>query len=549
MECPHCGLINPETAQRCDCGYDFTTKTLEEPYDRSQEDQAQENGNGRPMKNVFRIGFIILWVFVLFFIWPRFFPEAEGTFSFLQVVVGGLLAPFWAGIGSHIGEQIEKRYGTKGASNSAAQSVDPRLAGIRGWLILPAIYLVLATITTAVGLIESLGVFSSVADAGYRGLFALLEWLVLLAYLVVILYAATRFFSKKRNAPSAMIGFWIAAVVGDALINVIELAAGAEEFPVERLLGGIINAAIWISYFRLSKRVKATFVRDGNGTVGSASDPEERGQDHHQVSTQGESTRKRSRAFAIASLSLGLISLPSILLPFGPSLALPVGILFAVFGIIFGILQVTRHRSGRVLACSGMALSLVGLGLGSLMVYGHYFLDTSHETILTRMGYVRSVIDNPIPIELFRAVEQPSAQWYYSGAVAPLGWYSGDQQGEIPIEIPLAGSGPTEAVSFDPGDSMFGFFMRLDGVYEWYTESAKNSDRESHVKVYPTIIDGREIPNSYLICWEDYPLDAEISWEDYPLDAGSSRFVDFTDLIVRVDGVRPAAAGGDDSVP
>ena len=78
MECPHCGLINPETAQRCDCGYDFTTKTLEEPYDRSQEDQAQENGNGRPMKNVFRIGFIILWVFVLFFIWPRFFPPAQG---------------------------------------------------------------------------------------------------------------------------------------------------------------------------------------------------------------------------------------------------------------------------------------------------------------------------------------------------------------------------------------------------------------------------------------------------------------------------------------
>ena len=27
MECPNCKLINPETAQRCDCGYDFTTKT------------------------------------------------------------------------------------------------------------------------------------------------------------------------------------------------------------------------------------------------------------------------------------------------------------------------------------------------------------------------------------------------------------------------------------------------------------------------------------------------------------------------------------------
>jgi hypothetical protein len=28
MRCPHCGLINPSTAQRCDCGYDFDKKAL-----------------------------------------------------------------------------------------------------------------------------------------------------------------------------------------------------------------------------------------------------------------------------------------------------------------------------------------------------------------------------------------------------------------------------------------------------------------------------------------------------------------------------------------
>ncbi len=85
------------------------------------------------------------------------------------------------------------------------------------------------------------------------------------------------------------------------------------------------------------------------------------------------------------------------------------------------------------------------------------------------------------------------------------------------------------SVSFDPGDSTFGFFMRGAGVYEWYTESAKNKDRQTHVKVYPTIIDGRKIPNSFVLCWEDYPL-----------DAGPSGLVDFTDLIVRVDGIRAA---------
>ncbi len=32
MKCPHCGLFNPDTAQRCDCGYDFETKVVEKPY-------------------------------------------------------------------------------------------------------------------------------------------------------------------------------------------------------------------------------------------------------------------------------------------------------------------------------------------------------------------------------------------------------------------------------------------------------------------------------------------------------------------------------------
>ena len=31
MNCPRCGLINPETAQRCDCGYDFISKSVEKP--------------------------------------------------------------------------------------------------------------------------------------------------------------------------------------------------------------------------------------------------------------------------------------------------------------------------------------------------------------------------------------------------------------------------------------------------------------------------------------------------------------------------------------
>jgi|SRR6185503_4766474 precorrin-3B methylase len=31
-KCPHCGLFSPEEATRCDCGYDFTTKTIQSSY-------------------------------------------------------------------------------------------------------------------------------------------------------------------------------------------------------------------------------------------------------------------------------------------------------------------------------------------------------------------------------------------------------------------------------------------------------------------------------------------------------------------------------------
>jgi hypothetical protein len=31
-DCPRCGLVNPPTAQRCDCGYDFASRTVQSSY-------------------------------------------------------------------------------------------------------------------------------------------------------------------------------------------------------------------------------------------------------------------------------------------------------------------------------------------------------------------------------------------------------------------------------------------------------------------------------------------------------------------------------------
>lgn len=32
MQCPQCGLFNPSSAQRCDCGYDFVARTAATSY-------------------------------------------------------------------------------------------------------------------------------------------------------------------------------------------------------------------------------------------------------------------------------------------------------------------------------------------------------------------------------------------------------------------------------------------------------------------------------------------------------------------------------------
>ena len=139
-----------------------------------------------------------------------------------------------------------------------AKGVKPQLVGIGGWLILPAIWFVLGPILGVLGLISGLALFA----AGYGGLYTL-ELVVKVGLLVFLVYAATRFFGKKSSAPSTIIAFLITSLVASGVLLVIELGAGAKAFALEsgkQFVGWFIGAAICIPYFRVSKRVKATFV-------------------------------------------------------------------------------------------------------------------------------------------------------------------------------------------------------------------------------------------------------------------------------------------------
>ena len=147
-------------------------------------------------------------------------------------------------------------------TDASAETPNPQLKGIEGWLILPAIGFIVGPLITALGLGASLQRWSAVARAGYGELFTI-DLLVQTGLLVFVIYAAILFFGKKRDAPSAIIVLIIVGLALNGLLLTLDLGAGAVDFAIahgKQLLLGLLSAAVWIPYFTVSKRVGATFV-------------------------------------------------------------------------------------------------------------------------------------------------------------------------------------------------------------------------------------------------------------------------------------------------
>jgi hypothetical protein len=137
--------------------------------------------------------------------------------------------------------------------------VEQKHVGIGGWLTLPALGLLFTPIIEVRIFIQSLApVFTR------HGWIPVLNLAYALLVLALLIYAAIRFFSKKRNAPVIMIVLMVAPLVIDAVSLLTALGYGADPFvivPVRTLAGSLLGAAIWVPYFCVSKRVKATFVK------------------------------------------------------------------------------------------------------------------------------------------------------------------------------------------------------------------------------------------------------------------------------------------------
>jgi hypothetical protein len=143
------------------------------------------------------------------------------------------------------------------------------LEGIGGWLILPAIGLVispfmcLGPIFTDMQLLTG-GDYSSLF-ANHPSLTTLLifEIIINFAFLAAAICLNILFYTKKRIFPKCMIAFYAAQCV---LVLADHIAATAI-FPSTSLSSGLMTvirsfivAAVWIPYFMNSQRVEQTFL-------------------------------------------------------------------------------------------------------------------------------------------------------------------------------------------------------------------------------------------------------------------------------------------------
>ena len=89
MDCPKCKLINPPSAERCDCGYDFKTGTMQESYLTERDKQLS-----KPQIAGAILGTLVL-VRVAFGLMRAAGEEHSGALLLLAMVVLAGVLGFW----------------------------------------------------------------------------------------------------------------------------------------------------------------------------------------------------------------------------------------------------------------------------------------------------------------------------------------------------------------------------------------------------------------------------------------------------------------------
>ena len=157
-------------------------------------------------------------------------------------------------------------------------AVTGELRGLGGWLIIPAIGLVVSPIIWAVSLhndflpIFQEGYWEILTTPGsetYHPLWAPIIILEIVGNTLFIIFDIALiflFFARSYRFPTLFIIFLashLLFVVSDFFLAYLIPAVAAESDPesAKQIIRSIIGAAIWIPYFLTSQRVKNTFVK------------------------------------------------------------------------------------------------------------------------------------------------------------------------------------------------------------------------------------------------------------------------------------------------
>lgn len=149
--------------------------------------------------------------------------------------------------------------------------------GLGGWLILTAIGLILTPFKLGFFVVSSIlpifegdtwSTLTSPGSEAYHPLWGPLLTFELIGNCAFIVFAVALlvpFFAKRASFPKLMIIFYVTNllfVVGDAMLGNLIPFVAAQDDPAttKEIVRTLIASAIWIPYFRVSKRVKNTFV-------------------------------------------------------------------------------------------------------------------------------------------------------------------------------------------------------------------------------------------------------------------------------------------------
>ena len=138
-------------------------------------------------------------------------------------------------------------------------------SGIGGWLILPAIGIVVAPLQFVKNVLDYFPRVELLEPGTLLHTMTMVEILAWIGFAVLAATTAVRFFTRRKSAPTlyrallvgqlmfVVAAYWAAAILFDA--PMFDIDAG---FAIAMLLAA---CAIWIPYFLYSARVRNTFVR------------------------------------------------------------------------------------------------------------------------------------------------------------------------------------------------------------------------------------------------------------------------------------------------